>query len=384
MNRRVLTGLMLAAALAIVAGCSRGAGSASSRYLTEPVAVGDVEKTVLSTGTLQPLDVVNVGAQATGQIQSLKVELGDNVKKGQLLGVIDPAIQENTLQNAQAALASQEGLKGVQVATAAKAELDLKRQDTLVKQGFSAKSAYDDAAAQAAIARANVESTTAQVNQAKLAVDKAKVDLDRTNVLAPIDGVVASILIREGQSVNAVQASPTLLRLAKMDIMTIKAQISEADVINVHPGQPVYFTILGDAQKRYYGTVKTVEPAPDTAGDTLTAPSNTAIYYNAVFDVPNTDGRLRSSMTAQVYVVLGEAKGVLMAPTGALSKQGADGRYTVKVLDANGLVHDRQVKVGVIDNAHFQILDGLQKGEKVVVSDAWNASVSGVPQPKAK
>ena len=101
MNRGVLASLVLVAALAAVAGCSKGSGSASSRYLTEPVAVGDVEKTVLSTGTLQPLLVVNVGAQATGQIQSLKVQLGDTVKKGQLLGVIDPAIQQNTLQNAR-------------------------------------------------------------------------------------------------------------------------------------------------------------------------------------------------------------------------------------------------------------------------------------------
>jgi macrolide-specific efflux system membrane fusion protein len=255
-----------------------------------------------------------------------------------------------------------------------------------VQKGFSAQSALDQVQADVNVAIASVSSVNAQVNQAKLAVDKAKVDLDRTNVFAPIDGVVASILVREGQTVNAVQVSPTLLRLAKMDVMTIKAQISEADVINVHPGLPVYFTILGDPNKRYYGTVRTVEPAPDTAGDTLTAPANTAIYYNAVFDVPNTDGRLRSSMTAQVNVVLGQAKGVLIAPTGALGKQGADGRYPVKVLGSDGIARDRQVKVGVIDNAHFQIIDGLKKGEKVVVGDAWNAAVSGAPapQPKAK
>ena len=183
---------------------------------------------------------------------------------------------------------------------------------------------------------------------------------------------------------NAVQISPTLLRLAKMDVMTIKAQISEADVINVHPGQAVYFTILGDATRRYYGTVRNVEPAPDTAGDTLTAPANTAIYYNAVFDVPNADGRLRSSMTAQVYVVLGQAKGVLTGPAGALGKAEADGGYTVKVLDAKGIAHPRKIKVGVIDTSRFQVLDGLKAGEKVVVGDAWNASISGAGAPPAK
>ena len=384
MNRFALAGLSSVLLIAGLTGCGKNQGSLATRFLAEPVAVGDVEKSVLATGTLQPLQVVNVGAQATGQIQSLKVELGDVVKKGQLLGVIDPAIQQNTLQNAQAALNSVQGQKAVQEATLAKAKLDLDRQKQLLAKGFTSKASVDQAQAQVDISTATMLSLNAQINQANLQVEKAKVDLGRTNVMAPIDGVVASILVKEGQTVNAVQISPTLLRLAKMDVMTIKAQISEADVINVHPGQAVYFTILGDATRRYYGTVRNVEPAPDTAGDTLTAPANTAIYYNAVFDVPNADGRLRSSMTAQVYVVLGQAKGVLTGPAGALGKAEADGGYTVKVLDAKGIAHPRKIKVGVIDTSRFQVLDGLKAGEKVVVGDAWNASISGAGAPPAK
>ena len=196
--------------------------------------------------------------------------------------------------------------------------------------------------------------------------------------MAPIDGVVAAILVREGQTVNAVQMSPTLLRLAKIDVMTIKAQVSEADVINVRPGQKVWFTILGDADRRYYATLRNIEPAPDTAGETLTAPANSAIYYNALFDVPNTDGRLRSSMTAQVTIVLNEAKGVLMGPAGALGTKGPDGSYTVKVVGPDGIASSRKVRVGIIDSAHFQVLEGLKAGDKVVIGDAWNASISGV------
>jgi macrolide-specific efflux system membrane fusion protein len=380
MNKRFLTGLVAAGLIAgVVTGCSKGPGSASGRFLTEPVAVGDVEKAVLATGTLQPLEVVNVGAQATGQIQSLKVQLGDVVRKGQLLAVIDPSIQLNTLENAQAALAAQEGRQAVDVDTLNKAQLDLSRQKSLMARGFAAQAAYDQAAAQVAIAKATAAASAAQVRQARIQVDKAKVDLGRTNIIAPIDGVVAAILVREGQTVNAVQMAPTLLRLAKMDVMTVRAQVSEADVINVRPGQTVWFTILGDADRRYYAKLRSVDPAPDSAGDTLTAPANTAIYYNAVFDVPNADGRLRSSMTAQVNIILGEAKGVLTGPAGALGTKGKDGLYPVKVLKADGTTSDRKVRVGVIDNARFQVLSGLSQGDKLVIGDAWNAKISGLP-----
>lgn len=379
MIKRSLSAAALGLALLALAACGKsGAQNAAARFVTETVTRGDVQQMVLSTGVLQPYEVVSIGAQATGQVQSLKVQLGDVVHKGQLLAVIDPAIQQNTLQNAQAALSAQEGRLGIDRANLAKAQLDLDRQKSLLGEGFASKAAYDQVKAQLEVAKASVAASTAQVAQAKIAVDKAKVDLGRTNVVAPIDGVVAAILVREGQTVNAVQMSPTLLRLAKMDVMTVKAQVSEADVINVRPGQKVWFTILGDADRRYYATLRNIEPAPDTAGENLTAPANSAIYYNALFDVPNTDGRLRSSMTAQVSIVLNEAKGTLMGPSGALGTKDPDGRYTVKVLGPDGIARKRKVRVGIIDSTHFQVLDGLKAGEKVVIGDAWNASVSGV------
>jgi macrolide-specific efflux system membrane fusion protein len=380
-----LVGVATAVAFLSLAGCSKGGnGKASERYLTAVVEKGDVEKTVLATGTLQPSQVVNVGAQATGQIQSLQVELGDMVRKGQVLGVIDPAIQLNTLSNAQAALAAQQAQLAGQQATLERNTLELDRQKSLVDRGYTSRSAFDQATAQVAVSLAQIRSANAQVSQAQIAVDKAKVDLGRTNIIAPIDGVVASILVREGQTVNAVQNSPTVVRLANMSTMTVKAQISEADVVKVSPGAAVWFTILGDPEKKYYGVLRTVEPAPDNAGDLLTAPANAAIYYNALFDVPNADGRLRSSMTAQVNVVLGQARGVLTVPAGALGKKGADGLYPVKVLLAEGKTVEKKVKVGLIDSARAEVLSGLKAGDKVVVGDAWNAAVSGVPQPDKK
>jgi macrolide-specific efflux system membrane fusion protein len=247
-----------------------------------------------------------------------------------------------------------------------------------VKTGAAAQAALDQADAQVKVSRAGLRANDAQIRQAQISVDRAKVDLSRTQIIAPIDGVVAAISVREGQTINAVQSSPTVVRLAKMDVMTVKSQISEADVINVHRGQKVYFTILGDPDKRYYGTIRNVEPAPEQtaasassqASGSLGGGTNAAIYYNALFDVPNSDGRLKAAMTAQVNVVLDERKGVLTIPAQALGPKGKDGGYTVKVVDAAGKAADRKVTVGLNNNVKVEILGGLKAGDPVVVGDS--------------
>ena len=106
-------------------------------------------------------------------------------------------------------------------------------------------------------------------------------------------GVVAAIVVREGQTVNALQTAPTIARIAKLDVMTVKAQISEADVVNVAPGQKAYFTVLGDPDRKYEAVLRGVEPAPENATENLTGQPNQPVYYNALFDVPNPDGRLK-------------------------------------------------------------------------------------------
>jgi membrane fusion protein, macrolide-specific efflux system len=154
MSRKLIAGALIAGLFVCATGCSKGRGDNAGRYLTADVETGDVERTVLSSGTLQPFVVVNVGAQATGQIQSLKVKLGDVVKRGQQLGVIDPAIQRNTLRNAEAALAVQQGQNAQQQAQLEKTLIDLNRQKALLDQGYASPAAYDQAAAQVALARA--------------------------------------------------------------------------------------------------------------------------------------------------------------------------------------------------------------------------------------
>jgi macrolide-specific efflux system membrane fusion protein len=198
---------------------------------------------------------------------------------------------------------------------------------------------------------------------------------------------VVAIVAREGQTVNAVQSSPTIVKLAKLDTITVTAGISEADVVRVKAGQTVYFTTLGDTRKRYYGKLRSIAPAPpsieqDTGGRTANAGagSTQAVYYNAIFEVPNPTGELRIAMTAQVYVVLNAAKQALTIPTSALGDQAADGSYTVRVADAQGQPQPRRITVGINNNVTAQVLDGLKAGEKVVVGEA---AAAGSPRSNA-
>ncbi|BDT69789.1 macrolide export protein MacA [Comamonadaceae bacterium OS-1] len=352
-------------------------------YVTATAELADLEQAVLATGTVQAFKQVSVGAQASGQIKSLKVALGDTVKKGQLVAEIDSLTQQNNLRNAEAALANVQAQLLAKQASLQQAELSFQREKTLLAADASARATLEAADAALKTARADVTVVQAQIAQAKLTVNTAQLNLGYTQILAPIDGVVVAIVAQEGQTVNANQTTPTIIKLARLDTVTVKAQISEADVVRVKPGQKVYFTILGAPNQRYTTTLRTVEPAPDSILTDTTASTTTsasAIYYNGLLDVPNPAGQLRISMTAQVSIVQKEAQQVLTIPSAALGersrKKGKEdskdgGREaTVRVVNAAGQAEPRQVKTGLNNNINVQILEGLAVGDRVVVSEA--------------
>jgi len=341
-------------------------------FVTATAVLGDLEQSVLATGTLQAFKQVSVGAQASGQIKNLNVVLGDSIKKGQLIAEIDAMKQENDLRNTQAALLSAEALLGSRQALLKQAELNFQRQKELLTADAIARQTYEQAEATLGTTRADIKTSEAQISQARIAADTAQVNLSYTRILAPMDGVVVALVAQQGQTVNANQSAPIIIKLALLDTITVKAQISEADVVRVKPGQKVYFTILGAPDKRYYTTLRSVEPAPDSiVTDTATTVNTaTAIYYNGLLDVPNPDGLLRISMTAQVYVVLNEAKGVITIPSAAITQAGRRGAASVRVVNADGQAVKREVKVGIDNNVNAQILEGLAVGDKVVLSEA--------------
>ncbi len=391
------------------------------QYISAEVSKGDIEDSVLATGVLEATKMVSVGAQVSGQVKKMYVQLGDQVKQGQLIAQIDSIRQENELKTAKANIQNQQAQLAVQQANLAKVEAEYKRQQAMFSQDATSRAELETALANFKTAQAQIAAINAQIEQSRLTLATAQENLGYTRIIAPMDGTVVAIVTEEGQTVNANQTAPTIVKLAKLDTMTIKAQISEADVMKVEKGQTVYFTTLGNSDKKHYAQLRQVEPAPNSINtettNTSSSSSSTAVYYNALFDVPNEDGKLRIDMTAQVYIVLAEAKNVLTIPAAAIQTkrsnkkengnnsvatdksknadtqkaqhskrldlteaekaliaQGKASTGMVRVLQADGTAQPQPVLIGLNNRVTAQVLRGLKQGDQVVIADATDSS----------
>lgn len=382
-RNRWLSGWRLAVGVALVVAAGWGIKSvyfkphAAPQVITAEVTIDDIEDTVLASGTIEASQEVSVGAQVSGQIRHLHVALGDQVSKGQLVAEIDSTTQNNTLRNTEAQVSLLGAQRQARQAQLRQSELNYERKKSLFKMDAGSKADLDDAQANLTVTRAEIAALDAQIRQANISVDTARVNLGYTRIVAPIDGVVVAVVAEEGRTVNALQSAPTIIKLAKLDKVQIKAQISEADVVRVKPGLPVYFTILGEPQRRYEAKLKSIEPVPEAqqtdAKVTAASSSTSAVYYNGLFDVDNPEGKLRVAMTAQVFVVLSRADKALVIPATALGQRDRKkGTYEVRVLEGEGNnanVTTRTVKVGLNNRVQAQVLEGLKAGEKVVVGE---------------
>jgi macrolide-specific efflux system membrane fusion protein len=367
-------GLWLIGALLIAGACALGYywvfGKAKVVYATATVVRGDIESTVVAAGVLQPILYVDVGAQTSGKLQSLKVKRGDQVVKDQLLAEIDPALANTALTAANATLqniTSQHALKQAQLVLT-QAQKD--RSDKLFADGVVSTSDRDVAKANFDVATADVASLAAQMKEAAAAVDTAKANLGYTKITAPMAGEVVSITTLEGQTINANQQAPNILRIADISTMTVWAQVSEADIVHVMPGQAVYFTVLGES-RRWYSTVRQILPTPELI--------NNVVFYDVLFDVPNADRQLDIQMTAQVFIVLAQAKGELLIPAAAIGNAPAGSQTTVQVLKADGSIEARTVKIGIKSEISAEVTDGLKEKEQVVIR-ATSATGSSAPK----
>lgn len=346
---------------------------------TTPVTRGSVEETVLASGVIQASSLVSVGAEVSGRIKSLNVALGDDVKSGDVIAEIDSLNQENAVKVAEAALANISAQKEIKEASLAQARVALARAEKLNPNKLISDADYQTAQLAVQTGEAELKSIDAQIQQAELSVESAKLDLDRTRIVAPMDGTVVAVAVEVGQSLNANTSSPTIVKIANLDKMVVKAEISEADVPRVQPGQQVYFTVLGDPDTRIDATLRAVEPAPESiASESDTSSASTAVYYNGLFDVENPDHKLRISMTAQVTIVLDAAEDVLTLPASLLTTKARDGSYVLAVWNtADERAEPRQVRVGLNNKVTAEIASGLEEGDLVVDASGLRVRTTG-------
>jgi macrolide-specific efflux system membrane fusion protein len=342
------------------------AAEAAPSFKTAAVTVGDIEKSVTALGNLQPKDYVDVGAQVSGQLKKVHVEIGDRVQKGGLLAEIDPTVFETRVQTDRANLANLRAQFDEQQANLVLARQQLTRNQNLFKAKIVSQDTLQTAEATVAAGEAKAESLKAQIDGAQATLDGDIANLGYTKIYAPMGGTIVSQTALEGQTLNANQSAPVIVRVADLDTMTVWAQVAEADVVKLTPSMPAYFSTLGLPDRRWQGTVQQIQPTPQTVND--------VVLYNVLIDVKNDDHVLMTSMTAQVFFVLGEAKGVPLVPVAALGqpRAGAADEYQVRVLTSDG-PRQRTVKIGLADRTSAQVLSGLAVGDQVIVGTPVNS-----------
>ena len=419
--RRILT---FTAVLGIsIAGVATWKGATSKEparnYSSAAVARADVEDTISALGSIQPREFVDVGTQVSGQLRRLLVNVGDQVKAGALIAEIDPVVFAARVDAGFATLANLAAQLDEKRAQLTLAQAQHERNLKLFKQDAVSRDAVETSQAATQIAKAQVAALAAQADQTRASLRIDQANLAYTRIVAPMSGTVVSVPVRQGQTVNASQQAPVIMRLANLDTMTVMTQVSEADVVRLAIGMEVYFSTLGAPQRRWPGRVRQILPMPETV--------NNVVLYGVLFDVDNKGQELKSQMSAQVSFVAAQAKGALVVPVSALQRrsgkmagnEGAGGftesataaaeestpatlsspasgdargerrsrrpSGSIVLVLKDGRVEERGVQLGVANRNQVQVLSGLAEGEQVVVeSVATGARAKDATRRSAK
>ena len=373
-------------------------------YAVEKAHAGDITSSVSATGTLQAKVTVLVGTEVSGTIRQIMVDHNYPVKKGEVLVKLDQELFQAqvdqaraSLINAQAKLQEMEANRGMTSsgvvtsidqakANLVKAEADYKRDQILIKTGSTSqqeldtsrqtytvdKSQYDEALAEKdknAVLDAQIAEARASVNQAKANLQTAETNLSKTVITAPMDGVVIDRTVEVGQTVAASFSTPNLLTIGDLAVMQVAISIDEADVGQTKIGQKATFTVDAFPNHVFEGTLSQIYYAPVTVQNVVT--------YTGIVEVNNKKGLLRPGMTANVKIITGQKKNVLLIPMSALrvklgsgkeekaGKGHGHGGQTVWVMQKDG-PKPVQVTTGLTDFTNMEVLSGLKEGDPVV------------------
>jgi membrane fusion protein, macrolide-specific efflux system len=361
--------IVLPAAIAVWMLIARAATDreAGETLNSSEVVAADIEEMVTAQGKLEPKNFVDVGAQVSGQLKTIQVGIGDNVKAGNLIAEIDPQIYEARLAANQARLRTLEAQRVEQSVMADQALQTRERNVKLHKSGAVSRQAFEDAQTAFKIAAAKLAAVEAQIEEARSTIAGDKANLNYTRIYAPMSGTVVLQGVRVGQTLNASQSAPMIVQLADLDTMTVRAQVAEADIMRIKPGMGVSFKTLGSRERRWQGSVRQILPSPEVVND--------VVLYNVLVDVENDDRELMTGMSTQMFFIVGRAENVAVLPTAALGRRlpqqdGQKGEaYQVQVMSGGG-VEERTVHIGLMDRTRAEIRHGVAIGERIVVPQA--------------
>ena len=326
---------------------------------TVTVGRGDIELTVTALGNLQPRDYVDVGAQVSGQLEKLHVEVGDTVEAGKLLAEIDPQVLLTRVEASRAQLQAQKAQLAEREAELELARHQFNRQENLLNEEATSEDAYQISSAAVKTKQAQIAALKATIEETESSIKGDEVTLGYTKIYAPMSGTIVDLTARQGQTLNANQITPIILRVADLSTMTVWTQVSEADVPKLKIGMEAYFTILGNPKQRWSGTLRQILPTPEII--------NNVVLYTALFDVENQERDLMTQMSAQVFFIINSAKDVIIVPMSALiAEDKKAGRYSATVVDDKGMQSVHEVQIGINNRVSAEIISGLKEGENIV------------------
>lgn len=335
--------------------------------------VGDISKSIEAVGEVFAVDMVDVGAQVSGQIKKLYVKVGDKVKKGDKIADIDDEKQNDEIKRQEAELKIyQARLKSNKISLEI-VKKDYEREKALFQKNATSQESLEKAKNTYISQSAQIEEIEANIIQANIALNTAKTNLAYTKIISPMDGTVISVPAKEGQTVNANQSTPNIAIVANLRQMEIKMQVAEGDITKVKVGQKIRFSILSD-EKIFNATLSSIDPAYTVASDNLSSnSSSSAVYYYAKFIVSNEDDILKIGMSVQNTIIIEEKKDVLLLPLSAIYND------SVYVLKGKKPVKTN-IKVGINDGINVEILNGLHVKDNVIISPTFDEKTNSKNQ----
>lgn len=345
-------------------------------YITEKVQRQNIQKVVNAAGEVRAIQLVTVGAQVSGKIETLYVTVGQVVKKGDLIAEIDSTTQQNEVDINKAKLNSYEAQLAAAKVSLKIAEKKYKRTQALRKQNAASAEDLEDAEDAYETAKSKVTELDSTIKETEISLSTAETNLGYTKITAPLDGTIVSVPVKQGQTINAAMDTPTIVQIADLSQMEILIEISEGDISNIKPGVKVTYSILGDLNNIYETTLKSIDPGLTLLTNneyTEVVGSDEAIYYYGRLVVPNDRGVLRIGMTTQNVIYEDSAEDVLTVPATAIKNEG-QGKF-VEILTKNG-VEKRSVVTGVSDGLNIEVKSGVKEGEEAVLAKMSSAEIS--------
>ncbi|WP_459871331.1 efflux RND transporter periplasmic adaptor subunit [Campylobacter concisus] len=356
-------------------------------FITKKVKKGSFSKKVDATGEIFATELIDVGAQVSGQIKKLYVKLGDQVKKGDMIASIDSSTQQNSIDNKEAQLAIYKAqLESAKVAlNIAKTQFD--RENALFSKNATSKQEFESAKNTYSANSAKIKELEAQIKQTNIELSTAKINLGYTKITAPRDGTVVSVQVEEGQTVNANQTTPTIVNIADLSHVKMKMQIAEGDITKIKVGTPVEYSILSEPTKKFQTTVSSIDPGLTTLSDgsygssssskskfsLSSSSSSSAVYYYAQSIVDNKDGILRIGMTTQNELLIANVEDAIIVPSIGIKKD-ENGTFVYVLKDGKPV--KTAVKTGIKDNLDTQIISGINEDDEIITSQGSSSEIA--------